>query len=129
MWSNWLRFWPSPKLLIIQNVGELEAIEPDSKPSFNREINDSKIIAIDYYSTLKKLFKWFTEYCMLVKMLGNIRKEEPTFQIWLKQVKLNLNLNESCSSHLTWNCCFYYHCCFKTCFLLNWSAKVRKWNE
>jgi hypothetical protein len=67
MWSNWLRFWPSPKLLIIQNVGELEAIEPDSKPSFNREINDSKIIAIDYYSTLKKLFKWFTEYCMLVK--------------------------------------------------------------
>jgi hypothetical protein len=30
---------------------EVKAIEPDSKPSFNREINDSKIIAIDYYST------------------------------------------------------------------------------
>jgi hypothetical protein len=26
-----------------------------------KEINDSKIIAIDYYY-LEKLFKWFTEY-------------------------------------------------------------------
>ncbi len=34
---------------------DLKAIKPDSKPSFNREINDSKMwFAIDYYSTLKE---------------------------------------------------------------------------
>ena len=38
-----------------------------------KEINDSKIIAIDYYY-LEKLFKWFTEYCMLVKMLGMLER-------------------------------------------------------
>ncbi len=38
------------------------------------EINDSKIIAIDYYY-LEKLFKWFTEYCMLVENVSNVIKE------------------------------------------------------
>ena len=46
---------------------DFKAKEPDFKPSCYytntkaREINDSKIIAIDYYY-LEKLFKWFTEY-------------------------------------------------------------------
>ncbi len=34
---------------------DFKAIEPDSKPSFNREINDSKMwFASDYYSTFKR---------------------------------------------------------------------------
>ena len=37
-----------------------------------KEINDSKIIAIDYYY-LEKLFKWFTEYCMLVEKCFGVR--------------------------------------------------------
>jgi hypothetical protein len=46
------------------NHTDFRAIEPDSKPSFNREINDSKMwFAIDYYSTFKRnSLKWFTEY-------------------------------------------------------------------
>jgi hypothetical protein len=46
---------------------DFKAKEPDFKPSCYytntkaREINDSKINAIDYYYP-EKLFKWFTEY-------------------------------------------------------------------
>ncbi len=75
---------------------DFKAKEPDFKPSCYytntkaREINDSKIIAIDYYY-LEKLFKWFTEYWMLVEMLVMLGKEWPTLAIWWKQLTLNSN--------------------------------------
>ena len=69
------QFWNIYKIgMIYSVVTDFKAKEPDFKPSCYytntkaREINDSKIIAIDYYYP-EKLFKWFTEYWMLVEML------------------------------------------------------------
>jgi hypothetical protein len=41
-----------------------------------REINDSIVFSIDYYSTLRNCLKWFTEYCMLVEMLVMLEKSD-----------------------------------------------------
>ena len=45
-----------------------------------REINDSKIIAIDYYSLERNCLKWFTEYCMLVENVSNVIKNDQPYQ-------------------------------------------------
>jgi hypothetical protein len=39
------------------------------------------VFTIDYYSNLKKLFRWFTEYCMLVKMLGMLERGTNLFNL------------------------------------------------
>ena len=46
-----------------------------------REINDSIVFSIDYYSTFNRSsLKWFTEYCMLIENVSNVIKNDQPYQ-------------------------------------------------